>query len=77
MKHCIKIICIVIFFSASNLHGEEGGIQKNVQSGSKPLEVRGQSRSLALFKVGVSEKNKIGFVKARKDFRKEIMETRY
>jgi len=44
---------------------------------SKPLEVKGQNRSLALLSASQADRTKIGFVKPRKDYRPEIRSTRY
>lgn len=45
-------------------------------SGSKPLDVRGQSRMQALIQTQ-DDRAEIQFVKIRKDFREELLKTSY
>jgi hypothetical protein len=44
---------------------------------SKPLEVKGQNRSLAMLQATKAGKTKIGFVQPRKNFRPQILSTTY
>jgi hypothetical protein len=43
----------------------------------KPLEVKGQTRNVSMMTVNQSNKNQLKFVKARKDYQREILATAY
>lgn len=43
----------------------------------KPLEVKGQTRNVSMMVINQAEKDKLKFVTARKDFRDQILSTKY
>lgn len=43
----------------------------------KPLEVKGQTRNVSMMVINQAEKDKLKFVTARRDFRDQILTTKY
>ncbi len=70
------IIWIGLIFSSIAVGAEKA---QSLGSGDlqKPLEVKGQTRNITMMVVNQAEKEKLKFVTARKDFREQILNTKY
>lgn len=69
MKKYILIFSILLSLP---LIGEE---KKDVKSSSEEIEVKGQTRNFNMTLMLKTKKDKISFVKTRRDFKEEILAT--
>lgn len=78
MKAIITSLSLVILLGVAGV-AEAGSKGAALRGGEfqKPLEVKGQTRNISMMLVNQSSKNEVKFVTARKNFREQILSTKY